>query len=378
MPVSSPDSPLRLLLILHLPPPVHGAALMGRHVRESERLNAAFDCRYVNLATASGLHDIGHLSPGKAVRFVRLLRQIRKAVRQHRPQWVYVTPNARGGAFLKDFLVVAMLRGMGCRVVAHYHNQGVRTNAGRWPYGWLYRRFFRGLRVILLSERLYDDVAQFVPREAVLICPNGIPPLPATAIPPAPLASEGGLPRLLFLSNLLRAKGIYELLDACQRLVAQGRDFRLDIVGGETAEMDAAQLQSAIAERGLERQACYRGTRYGADKQAMYGQADLFVFPSHVECFPLVVLEAMQQGLPCVATEVGGIPDIVADGQTGLLIPPRDAAALAEAIGTLLGDAPRRQAMGAAARQRYEQLFTLDRFEQRLTEILLQCFHSEP
>ena len=71
-----------------------------------------------------------------------------------KPQLVYVTPNACGGAFYKDFVVVQLLKAMGCKVVAHYHNKGVATRQDRKLDSWLYRRFFKGIRVMLLAEPL--------------------------------------------------------------------------------------------------------------------------------------------------------------------------------------------------------------------------------
>lgn len=92
-----------------------------------------------------------------------------------KPQLVYVTPNACGGAFYKDFVVVQMLKRLGCQVVVHYHNKGVATRQNRFLDNFLYQRFFKGIKVILLSECLYDDVKKYVKREDVFVCPNGIP-----------------------------------------------------------------------------------------------------------------------------------------------------------------------------------------------------------
>lgn len=369
----------RILFVMHLPPPIHGAALMGQYIHDSELVNATFECRYVNLTTARALQDIGRPSWKKLWHFLRLLWQVRRQVRCWHPDCVYVTPNARGGAFYKDYLVERMLKRMGCRVVLHYHNKGVALRAASFPDRYLYRRFFKDVRVILLSSRLYADVASFVERERIFVCPNGIPPLPAAEMATGRAAAPQQCPpRLLFLSNLLRSKGVYDLLDACARLREEGVVFACSIVGGETAEMDAAALDSAIAQRGLQQVVTYQGVCYGREKHAAYSEADLLVFPSHDECFPLVLLEAMQHGLPCVATDVGGVSDMVVQGQTGLLVDPQDTVALAKAVGQLLADEPLRHAMGLASRTHFDRHFTLCHFEQRITEILQLCSDSEP
>lgn len=100
--------------------------------------------------------------------------------------------------------------------------------------------------------------------------------------------------------------------------------------------------------------------------------ADIFAFPTFYsnECFPVVLLEAMQQCLPCVSTGEGGIPDIVENGVTGFIIPRKDADALAEKLSLLIDDAAMRRQMGVNGRKKYEREFTYSKFEHHLAGIL--------
>ena len=141
----------KILFILHLPPPVHGAAMVGKYIYDSELINEEFDCRYINLTTAKNLQDIGKGGIKKLWKFIKLLSGIIKEVTKIKPELIYVTPNACGKAFYKDFVVVQLLKIMGCKVVAHYHNKGVVTQQDRKLDNWLYRKFFCGLKVILLA-----------------------------------------------------------------------------------------------------------------------------------------------------------------------------------------------------------------------------------
>ena len=361
------DKKPHILFILHLPPPVHGAAMVGQYIHDSEAVASAFDRRFINLTTATGMGDIGRFNLKKIRPFLRLLRQIRHNVKEQRPELVYVTPNAKGGPFYKDFMVVMMLKRMGCRVVAHYHNKGVASRQNRLLDNLLYRRFFAGLKVILLSEKLYPDIQKYVRREDVLFCPNGIPGGNA----PAAKASWE-VPQILFLSNMLVEKGVLVLLDALQDLRARGVRFRCDMVGGETTEIDSSLLEEALQTRSLQECVSYRKRRVGAEKEAFLAEADIFVFPTFYpnECFPLVLLEAMAHGLPCVSTDEGAITDIIDDGATGLIVKKRDPADLAEKIETLLKDASLRRRMGATGRKKYEEQFTFEGFEQRFTNCL--------
>lgn len=362
-----------ILFILHMPPPVHGAAMMGKYIHDSKVINEAFDCHYINLTTAKNLQDIGKGGIRKLWRFIRLLDTIRKKVKQLKPQLVYVTPNAKGGAFYKDFIVVQLLKRMGCKVVVHYHNKGVATRQERWLDDKLYRRFFKGLKVILLAEALYGDVKKYVKREDVLICPNGIP----ETLTEEPTAQRhNATPHLLFLSNLLESKGVLVLLDALNILADKGYSFICDFVGGETTEMDAQRFNQEVENRGVNKVTFYHGKKYGDEKEAFLQQADIFVFPTYSDCFPLVLLEAMQQGVACISTDEGGIPGIIEDGKTGYIVPKHSAAAIAEKVEHLLKHPERCTAMGNAGREKFEKEFTLERFERRMKLLLEQYIFS--
>lgn len=365
------DLPLKpsILFILHLPPPVHGAAMMGKYIHDSEVINGRFDCHYINLTTAKSLQDIGKGGVKKLWRFFCLLLRIVKGLVRVKPQLVYVTPNSHGGAFYKDFVVVQLIKLMGYRVIVHYHNKGVAIRQDRWLDDKLYRLFFKNLKVILLAEALYKDVEKYVNREDVFVCPNGIP----ASLDKEPVAErKNEIPQLLFLSNLLVDKGVLVLLDALKVLKEKGYSFVCHFVGGESAEIDAARFAEEVKTRGLDQMALYLGKRYGEEKNEEYGNADVFVFPTYYfnECFPLVLLEAMEHAVPCISTREGGVSAIIDDGVDGFMVEKRDANALADRIEFLLTHPEERLRMGIAGYQKFKNEFTLPKFEARMKQIL--------
>ena len=370
----------KILFIMHMPPPVHGAAMVGQYIHDSEMINREFESHYINLTTAKNLQNIGKVGMRKLFDFFKLLKKIRHEVKVVKPQLVYVTPNACGGAFYKDFVVVQMLKRLGCQVVVHYHNKGVATHQDKRFDDALYKRFFKDIKVILLSECLYDDVKKYVKRNDVFVCGNGIPSAAiesCVSVPFDAASPEDKIPHLLFLSNLLISKGVVVLLDSLKVLKEKGYRFVCDFVGGETVEMDAVMFQAEVAKRGLEGMVVYHGRKYGKDKEAFLNGADIFVFPTfyHNECFPLVLLEAMEHGVACISTTEGGIPGIIDDGKTGFLVPKHDAVALADKIEMFIRDTDLRHKMGSAGREKFEREFTLEVFEKRIVEILNHCLH---
>ena len=360
----------KILFIMHMPPPVHGAAMVGQYIHDSAKINSTFDCRYVNIATASSIEDIGKVRLGKILDFLKLRRQIVSSIREDKPDLVYITPNSKGISFFKEYLLVKAIKRYKVEIIAHYHNKGVSEKQNNLLYNALYRRFFKNLKLILLSERLYGDVKKYVVKEDVYICPNGIP----ADVSQKHLSS---VPHILFLSNLIPEKGVYVLLDSLKVLKDREYSFVCDFVGAETAQIDSKRFGREVSDRGIENMVIYHGGKYGAEKKAFLEMAAVFAFPSFYpgECFPLVLLEAMSYRIPVAATSVGGVPDMVEDGKTGFVCPPADSVSFADKLAELLDNKDLRENMGKAGYEKFLSEFTLDVWENRMVEIIesLHC-----
>jgi glycosyltransferase involved in cell wall biosynthesis len=358
----------KILFILHFPPPVHGAAMVGEYIRESETINKAFNGHYINLGTSRTLDEIGKGGFKKWWRYLVLLWKIGFSVLSFRPNLVYLTLTAKGGGFYKDALVALKAKAMGAKMVYHFHNKGVRTRQDKWLDNLLYKIVFKNADVILLSEQLYPDIQKYVPKSRAHICPNGVPEVVTASI--INIKKEANKPiEILFLSNLIASKGVFVLLEACKILKAKELDFLCTYVGGE-GDISEAQLQQNIEKSGLAEEVHYVGKKYGIEKTEVFLKANIFVHPSSDDCFPLVLIEAMQYSLPVVSTFEGGIPDMVEDGETGFLVPQNDAVALAEKLELLIKDPVLCKKMGELGRKKYEAEFTLAAFEARFTTIL--------
>ena len=362
----------RILFVATFPPPIHGSAVMSQYIKESKLINDTFDCDYINLSTSRGIDEIGIFNPIKIWRlFIALFVMTWKLSIKHY-DLCYLAITCHGIGFLKDAPFVFLCKLFRRKVVIHQHNKGMSKDLERWPYSWLLPLTYKNVKVILLSQRLYQDIDKVVPKENVYICPNGIPEVDCEY---KYMERRNEIPHLLFLSNLMESKGVIVLLDALKILKGKGLSFICDFVGGETKEVDLVRFEHDVVRHGLSQIAIYKGRKVGAEKEDSLLKADLFIFPTfyHNECFPLVLLEAMQYGLPIVTTDEGGIPDIVKDGENGLICEKNNPDSLANCIEMLLKDNTLREEYGRKGRDLFEKKYSLYTFECRMTEILGSC-----
>jgi glycosyltransferase involved in cell wall biosynthesis len=170
-------------------------------------------------------------------------------------------------------------------------------------------------------------------------------------------AGVGDPPRILSVGRLKAPKDFVTLARALRSL--DPTTFRASIAGdGPDASAVAAELGSAGELLGERR-----------DIRELLGQSDIFVLSSTSEGMPITILEAMAAGVPVVASDVGGVSELVEHGVTGLLVPPRDPDALAAALRRLLDDPQSRRTLGDAGRARAEAEFDLPRFRAQHLEL---------
>lgn len=211
--------------------------------------------------------------------------------------------------------------------------------------------FARAALSLALSEQWRENLQHICPQAAVEVLPNAVP-----VPPPRVESADPGPARILFLGRLGHRKGTYDLVDAFARLLRQGVPAMLICAGD--GEVDGVRVH---AERlGLAELVSCPGWLDVAATAAELDRAAIFVLPSYAEGVPMALLEAMARGLPVVTTPVGGIPQVVRDGENGLLVEPGDTAALGAALRRLLGDPGLRRSLGGRARATIEQRFSLD------------------
>jgi len=208
----------------------------------------------------------------------------------------------------------------------------------------------------------------------VAVIPNGIDLEAFAGLDPNRIRREFRIPPAAPLigtiGRLHPQKGLDLFLQAVSRLRADFPELRA-LVAGEGP--DRPGLERLAASLDLSAAVIFTGLR--RDPPELLAALDLFVLPSRYEGMPNVILEAMAAGKAVVAAAVGAVPELVQEGQTGLLVPPEDADALARAVHLLLSDAELRRRLGANGRARVETEFSLEKMIRLTEELYLDVRH---
>lgn len=198
-------------------------------------------------------------------------------------------------------------------------------------HGGKLKRFLKATRLITVNAEQRDGLIGLgFDAARVGLIPNA---LPVDEIPPFAPRPDRPRPRIGTLRLLLREKGVDVLVEALGRLAARGIDAELHI-GGTGAEESA--LRDQVARLRLQDRVTFHG--WVSDQAGFLSGLELYVMPSRYETFGIGILEAQAAGLPVIASACEGPRAVIRDGETGLLVPPGDAPALAEAMARLLAD----------------------------------------
>jgi glycosyltransferase involved in cell wall biosynthesis len=264
--------------------------------------------------------------------------------------------NAHG--YPDHFLCAVARKITGVRVLVRTKHNHVPLKSGalsRYLYGTLTSRIVtisEHIREVMISSGLSPDqvttirtainLSQFVPREKD-------PRLLEELNLPAGCAIIG------IVARLTERKGFKHLFEAVRLLADQGRTLRCLVVGGGASKEKIAALKNYAASLGVSEQILLTGRR--SDIPDILSLLEVFILPSLAEGLGRSMLEAMAAGRAIVATTVGGIPEAIEDGKSGILVPPGDPRALAQAIGLLLDNPLKARELGRASRARAELLF---------------------
>lgn len=280
-----------------------------------------------------------------------------------RPDLVHLNLAAHGST-VRKLMLMRLVQAFGVPTILHIHASKFIEfceSLGSRSRALLVGSLSRASSIVVIGDywRRYLVETLGVPAGIVTVIHNAVP-LPARVAPP-----RNPRCRIVALGLLGQRKGTPELLDALASPAL--RDLGWEAVIAGNGAVEASRERAAVL--GIADRVQMPGWVDAATVARLLAAADVFVLPSHNEGLPVAILEAMGAGLPVVATPVGAIPELVIENETGLLVPPGSAAALADALASLVRSPELRMRLGKQGRDRIEQHFPIQRTADRFVDL---------
>ena len=300
----------------------------------------------------------------KILTFTSAVLRFARAMLADRPDLVHLHMSSHG-SFVRKAVLFWIARAFRVPVLVHVHGSRFDEFHDRLPVP--LRRAVRSLLthaavVLTLGERWAGRIGRIAPGARVVVVPN------AVVVPEAARPRPGHELNVVFLGEIGERKGAFCLLEAWAEL-ATGWDSPIPVRLTLAGDRGVDEARRMIAELGIEQSVQVREWVSASEAAALLASAEVFVLPSRHEGQPMAVLEAMAHGVCVVAGDVGGIPELVEDGRSGLLVRPDDVGSLADALRRVLGDRDLRARLGGAARQRVLAEFDVDVVRRRIDAI---------
>ena len=289
-----------------------------------------------------GRHSDDESFRDKVVGRVDDIRRIKRTLIRARPDLMLVHTSHDWKTVVRDVLLLLATRGRRTPTVLQMH--GSQPETLLQPGNTVFKTLSRWVvslsdAVMVLSSEEQSTWRQFYPKGRFyvvtnpFVAPNVHQPGPGSQSPWRQ-AMRPGVPVLLFVGRLMEKKGIFDLLNALAQLKADTEAHLLIVGDGEERE----EIQRQVQQLGLAQRVTLAGYLEGEELHAAYSAAAIFVLPTWFEGFPTVIAEAMHAGLPIVTTPLRGMADHLENGINAVFVPPRDPAAVAEALLRLLTD----------------------------------------
>ena len=272
-------------------------------------------------------------------------------------------------------LPIAWLARVPVRIATHH---GVIEGFSRWQeviHSWMVNHNI-AQKLVAVSKKMYQAaLKEGVHSERIVTIPNGIVQMPFESRSRLEVRKEAGMdvtdPLLISVGRLVYAKAHEVLVAAMPAVLKEFPNAKVEIYGEGVLRTD---LEAQIARLGLSNSVKLPGR---SDHVAGHlANADVFILSSRSEGLPIALLEAMSAGLPCIATNVEGVDEVIEEGEHGLVVPIEDPEALAQAILQLLRDPEARSRMGAAARLHVSKFYNIDRMCGQYLDLMLSCLNK--
>lgn len=360
----------KIIFVGSLPPPYHGSATYFQNLINHPEINKKFKVVvYDTSEKRKDLENVGRIDFINIKTAIGNLFQFKKICRKEKPDLVYLnTP--QGIAYFREGLFVLIAKIFSkALIVQHLHGSEFLNFYGRSNF---FFKFFINLtqkRInysIVLSDNLRYIFRKWNKLENIFSVPNGIQP----EVDFEQRELNGRLPVLFFFGNLYKFKGLILSLKILEIVRRKFPKIKMNIAGnwGYDSYFNMPQntikeeFYKIIRENNLQENINFIGPAYDKDKIELLKNSDILVYPTYMDGFPIVLLEAMSAGCPVVTTRVvGSIPEVVVNNETGFLISDYKPERYADAIIYIINNPDLFSKLSVNSQKRFKEKYTLDK-----------------
>lgn len=356
----------KILYLIQLPPPLHGVSKLNEFIFQSKKINNGYEKQAVVLKFSNDLSELSALSIKKLFFFFKVIKNLIFELFFFKPDMVYFTIVPTGKAFYRDLVFVFLLKLFRKKIIYHFHGQGIQPfilkRYNKRLYNWALKNAF----VIHLSKGLLESEFQGlkIEKEKSFYVNNGVENLNFS-----PIYEKNKVIKILFFSNKFRSKGVFILVEVLSKLKSEGFDFELIFIGGSAGLEVDQELESQIEKENLANNVRLLGGIYTDEKYDYFKEADIFIHPTLNDALPLVLLDAMQFGLPVVSSNIGAIPEIIENNKNGFLTDPGDVDDIVDCLKRFFLNKELIKQMGLESRKKYLESYTMECFENEIKTV---------
>lgn len=381
----------KILVVGYLPPPQEGTAKITEVILKSDYIKNNFRIRFLHLFKRISVIHRGRFDLANIIQnAVNILNYLR-LILQFRPAIVYAPLAQNRFGFLRDSVLIVLAKILRRRVYSHFH--GGNFDLFYHGQGFLLKKYIGFIlgnvdQLILLAEKFKTQFTPFVNNKKISYLFNCCPWTSVMSKRYFHRPSDKKTCRVLFIGYISKAKGALDIVKAIPKVIANYREPLEFILCGQPVDIERniifipdphygySNIKKLIEEKSLSHCVKLYPEVVGEDKERMFSDADIFVFPSYSEGCGLVVLEAMIFGLPVITTSVGALGEMLEDGRNCFFVKPGDIDAIAEKILFLLANPDLRREMGRVNKELIKQRYNPEKFLKNLADIWNNMFVS--
>ena len=357
-----------ILFVGGLSPPITGATVMSNTFIHSKISNIA-EILVINTVFIRKLSEMGHFTIRKVTLAVKYLILLSYHLIINKYDLTIFNPASKGWALIKDTIFILIASKLfNQKVILWMHGNGfLDYSEGHKIIKKLIDESMKAsIAIVVPGHNLMDSYRQWVKNEKIHVIHHGIRPSIYLGKKTNELKNRKKI-NVLYFSNMHPEKGWRVLLDAALEILKVRKDIHFVFCGQWWDEGEKSYAESMVKRFRAKNNVEFLGATFDEMKARAFTEADIFVFPSFhpQETFGLVNIEAMEAGLPIIATAKGAIPEFIKDGLNGYIIPEKDSQAIVERV-LYLADRPKlRKEMGLSNIKRFKEYFTEDAFAER-------------